>query len=307
MQIGNQTGLSITSLKLKVVELSNNGNGFTVENVDEAYFSEPVNFDKDKETKIYSVLQNAYNELLIKRPFRLSSVSLALPSELFHVMHIPYDNSLLNEDLIEEFKWEFSVNFPYLNARDLVIQYFEMEKNNFINYNSAVVIGIQRRYLQFFSTFCEKNELQLKFIDNAHFASERALAYNYPIQSKGLVLSVYIADNYLSLIFLFKGKPVNCKLIPLANASEIVPILQEELNTSEFVHGNRDILDGVFINGEDITDSLVSTLEELVEVEFIKFNPFEKFDFNPALSKNRRFTENYNSFGAAAGIAFRLS
>lgn len=307
IQTENQAGLSFTNLKLRLVELTNNDGSFTVENVDEAYFTEPINFEKDKETKIFSVLQNAYNELLIKRPVKFSTVSVALPFEFFHILHVPYDNSLLNEDLIEEFRWEFAVNYPYLNTRDLVIQYFEMEKNNFLNYNSAIVLGIPRKFIHFVFGFCEKNDLMLKFIDNSHFASERALSLNYPVKTKGLVLSLYIADRHISLMFLYEGKPVNCKFIPITSASQIVPLIQEEINTNEFVHGEKDTLDGAYIIGDDISDSLIDALNEMIGIEFVKFNPFETIPFNPSLLKNRHFTDNSNSFGAAAGIAFRLA
>jgi Tfp pilus assembly protein, ATPase PilM len=303
----NQAGLSFTNLKLRIVELINSDDNFTVENVDEAYFSEPVNFEKDKETKLYSILQNAFDELIIKKPISSSSVSVALPFELFSVMHIPYDNSLLNEDLIEQFRWEFSVNFPHINSRDLVIQYFEMEKNQFLDYNSAIVLGIPRKYLHFISGFCDKNELQLKFVDNSHFAAERALALNSRSGLKGLILSIYVAAKYVSIVFLYEGKPVHCRLLPINNAAEIIPLIKDELKNNEFMKGGKGSLNEAYINGDDVSDIVVNSLTEKLGISFIKFNPFDKLPYNQELSKNRNFTENYNSFSSAAGIAFRLA
>lgn len=307
MQTENQAGLSFTNLKLRIVELSNGDDGFTIENVDEVYFSEPLNFEKDKETKIFSVLQTAYNELLVKKQAEYTSISMALPFEFFHIMHIPYDNSLLHEDLVEQFRWEFSVNFPYLNVRDLVIQYYQMEKNNFLDYNSAIVLGIPRRYLHFVFGFCEKNNLLLKVVDNAHFATERALSVNHQLERKGLVLSLYIADKHISVMFIYKGKPVHCKFIGLANASQIISLVQEEIKTSEYINGDMDRLEAAFICGDDISDTIAGALSQKTGINFLKFNPFDKLPFNPELLKNKNYIENYNSYCAAAGISYRLA
>lgn len=307
MQTENQAGLSFTNLKLRIVELTNDDEGFIVENVDEVYFSEPLNFEKDKETKIFSVLQNAYNELLIKKQAEYTSISMALPFEFFHIMHVPYDNSLLNEDLIEQFRWEFSVNYPYLNTRDLVIQYYEMEKNNFLDFNSAIVLGIPRRYLHFVFGFCEKNNLLLKVVDNSHFATERALSLNHQLEQKGLVLSLYLADKFVSVMFIYKGKPVHCKFLQISNAAQIISVIQDEIKNSEYINGDKESIDAAFLSGDDISDTIAGALSEKTGISFIKFNPFEKLPFNPELLKNKNYIENYNSYCAAAGIAYRLA
>jgi hypothetical protein len=222
-------------------------------------------------------------------------------------MHIPYDNSLLHQDLIEEFRWEFSVVYPFIDTKDLVIQYFEIEKNSFYDYNTAITLGAPRRFLRFVYGFCEKNDLALKFVDNSHFASERALSLNNPLMLKGLTLSAYISGKYLSLLYMFRGKPIHCKFINIADASRIAPAIRDEINVHGFLKGNKEILDGAFITGDDLSDVMVRSLNELTEIDFVKFNPFETLSFNPDLSKNRNFSENSNSFSSAAGIAYRLA
>ncbi len=47
----NNVGININETKIQVVELNNNGDEFRVENIDEEYFPELLNFD-DKEGKI---------------------------------------------------------------------------------------------------------------------------------------------------------------------------------------------------------------------------------------------------------------
>ena len=303
----NQVGFTISNSKLQLTEVVYTEGRFILNNIDEAYFNETLNFEKDKETKISALLQAAFNELLIKKPLQSTSVSFALPFELFYVVQIPYDNTLLHQDLIEEFKWEFSVLYPYLSTSDFVIQYFEVEKNNLIDQSSVIVIAIARKYLQLINNFCINNNLKLKFIDNVHVASERALMLNYVSASRGLAMSVYLANKYFSLIFSIDGKPISFKVIPLNDAAEIPSRLIMETSPQKTFNISRNLIDNAYITGEEISESIIQTLNNALEIEFKYFNPFDKIKPDPNLFGNKYYAEKFNSFAPSAGIAYRLA
>src|ERR1035438_3985362 len=82
----NHAGFNISSSRLQVVEINFKSDQFLLENVDEAYFNERLNLEFDKETKINSLLQSAYNEILIRKPFKCNFVSFTVPLDLFHIM-----------------------------------------------------------------------------------------------------------------------------------------------------------------------------------------------------------------------------
>lgn len=302
----NHAGFTITGTKLQVVEVIFQNDHFYLENVDEAYFDEPLKIIENKETKIVSLLQSSLNELLIKQPLNSTTVSFALPFEIFYIAQIPYDNSLLHQDLLEEFRWELSVLFPFTSAENLVIQYLEIDKNNFSNFNSAIVYGIERKYLNILHKFCSNNNFKLKFLDNVHLASDRALFASHRQMSKGLTVSVYFGGKHLSLILIHDGKPVISKVFPLHAADEIPRLLKNEF-TSENLKINKFSIDNAFISGEDLNRSLVKTLNSAVGVEFIYFNPFDKIKAVPHLLKNKFYLEKYNSFSPSAGIAYRIA
>ncbi len=303
----NQAGFTLSNSKLQLAEVIYSDERFILNNVDEIYYNETLNFEKDKETKILALLQAAFNELLIKKPLQSSSVSFALPFELFNVIQIPYDNTLLHQDLIEEFKWEFSVLYPYLSTTDFVIQYFEIEKNNLIDQSSVIVIAIHRKYLQLIHNFCSNNNLKLKFIDNIHVASERALMLNYVSASRGLTMSVYLANKYFSLIFSIDGKPIYFKVIPLNDATEIPSLLLTETSSQKSFNISRNLIDNAYITGEEISETIIHTLNNALEIEFKYFNPFDKINAGPNLFGNKYYAEKFNSFSASAGIAYRLT
>jgi len=303
----NHTGFTVTGSKLQLVEVINKAGQFILENVDEAYFNEPLDIERDKETKIISLLQGAFNELIIKTPLLSSSVSFTLPFELFYTMQAPYDNTLLHEDLIEEFKWELSVLYPYMPAKDLVVQYIEIEKNDLNSYNTALVFAVPRKFLQLVYSFCQNNNLKLKFIDNAHTASDRALSLSSPFMEKGIVLSIYFASRYLSSFINFDGKPIYHKVIPFADASEVPEIIKSQVTSDEFIKINKSMINASFITGEDLSTSLVESLRNTTNLDLVHFNPFSKIKPEAKLIGNKCYAEKFNSFSAAAGMAFRLA
>ncbi len=303
----NHVGFTISGSKLQLVEIIYKNDRYILENIDEAYYDEPLNLGSDKETKISALLQGAFNELIIKKPLKSSFASFTLPFELFFTMQVPYDNTLLHQDLIEEFRWELSVLYPYAVHKDFAIEYIEVEKNNLISYNSAIVIALPRKYLQLILNFCSNNNLHLQFVDNIHFASERALALSYPLNNRGIILSVYFNNKFLSLIFSIDGKPVNLKVIPLTDAGEIPSLLLTETTSNESFKINRNLINSAYITGDDISDSIIESLNKALGMEFIPFNPFEKINPAPALFDNKYFSEKFNSFSPAAGIAYRLA
>jgi Tfp pilus assembly PilM family ATPase len=303
----NHIGFNISGSKLQVVEVNYVGDQFKLVNVDETYFNDQIDFENDKDTKISALLQGAFDELLIKKNFNSNSASFTLPFELFHTMQIPYDTTLLYQDLLDEFKWEFSVIYPYISTKNLVLQYFEIDKGPFNETSSALVFAIQRRYLQMLDSFCKKNNLKLKFVDNLHIAAERSLSVSNAIVYKGLTLSVYFNNKFLSLFYAFNGKPLYFKVIPLNDASEITNHLVKETSHSSILNVQRSQIEGAFISGDEISPAIVQTLKKVLGLDFIPFNPFDKIRPVPDLYESKLYLEKYNSFSSAAGIAFRIA
>ena len=303
----NHIGFNISSSKLQVVEVNYIGDQFKLVNVDETYFNDTIDFENDRETKISALLQGAFDELLIKKNFNSNSASFTLPFELFHTMQMPYDTTLLYQDLLDEFKWELSVIYPYISTKNLVLQYFEIDKGPFNETSSALVFAVQRRYLQMLDSFCKKNNLKLKFIDNLHIAAERSLSVSNAIVYKGLTLSVYFNNKFLSLFYAFNGKPLYFKVIPLNDAGQITEHLIKETSQSSILTVQRSQIEAAFISGDEISPAIVQTLKKVLGLDFIPFNPFDKIRPVPDLYESKLYLEKYNSFSSAAGIAFRIA
>ncbi len=307
MPFEGHAGLNITGSKIQLVEIMNRGDQYTVENIDEAFFTESINFESDKEPKISSLLQGAFSELAIKKSLQSGTVSFTLPFELFYIMQIPYDNTLLHPDLMQEFRFQLSILYPFIPVKDIAVQYIEVEKGNHSEFNTAVIIGLQRKYLLLLDKFCRQNSLRLKFVDNIHIASERALSVSQPTAEQDLVLSVYFNNKYLSVIYSSFGKLIYFKVIPVNDAAEIPTYLERETKPGGWLKVEKELIRSAYLCGEDISPSLAESLRKVLKIDFIQFNPFVNLQPGSGIFANRNYTNRANSFSPAAGIAIRTA
>lgn len=303
-QFETHAGFSISEAKLQIVEVAFDGGEFFLNKLNEVYFDEPLLIKDEKETKTLTLLQNAFNELILSSPLTTNKVSFSLPLNLFKTIQLPFDNTLLYKDLIYEFLWEFSVMYPHLNADELVLQYYEIEKNFFIKESNAIVVATNRKYLKLILDFCKRNQLQLSFIDNAHFAADRTLIANNLLSQDAVVVSLCLSQNILSVELLFYGKPFVCKWFSLKNISEIIPSVKSVLSSVPSL--KQEQINYAVFCGDDFRPALISQIEENLALTLKPIEPFISLPVSEELRENK-FLENTSRFSSAAGIAFRVS
>ena len=301
----NHTGFNITTTKLQVVEVTGESGKIKLSNLSEVFFNIPLDFDKDKETILLAKLQSAYDELKISSQLISKTISVALPLKLFFIIQLPFDNTLLYWDLLEEFRWELSVLYPHVQPDELSIQYFEIEKNMYITKSTAIVSAIPRKYIELIANFCKSNNLKLKFIDSAHFAAERSLILSDKAVTEGLTLSVHISENTTSILYALDFKPIYTNVCSTKSEKEIIAFIEEELSKETAQKINRKFISGAYISGENVTAELRRKLEYSADIKFSKFNPFFKIDSESAMGNKKLSAETFNSFAPAAGIAYR--
>ena len=301
----NHAGFNITSTKLQLVEVTGESGKIKLSNLSEVFFNIPLDFDKDKETILLTKLQSAYDELKISSQLVSKTISVALPLKLFFIVQLPFDNTLLYWDLLEEFRWELSVLFPHIHPDELSIQYFEIEKNMYITKNTAIVSAIPRKYIELVVNFCKNNDLKLKFIDSAHFAAERSVILSDKAVPEGLTLSVHISENSTSVLYALDFKPIYTNVCSTKSEKDIISFLEEELSKETAHKISRKFISCAYISGERVTAELKRKLEYSAGLSFSKFNPFFKIDSESAVENNKFPVETFNSFAPAAGIAYR--
>lgn len=302
----NKLGINLTTKKIQLIEIINFDEEFTLQNIAEVYFDEEINFTDYKETKNLEIIQAAYNEIVFNTKIKATNTSITLPIELFKVFQVPIDNSLLYQDQIHQLKWEYTKLFPMDEVDEVVLQFYEVAKNSIIPYSSAIVVSTRRKYLKLLNNFCLKNFLNLVHIDNAHFASDKAIEIVDSLSERSLVLSLYYLNNYLSIEILFFGKPIFIKIFRIKNVNDIPEVLTQEVLNNLRIVGNRQIEVAYFI-GEELSHNLVNEIQMRLNINFRINNPFANLQIENSIRTNKLFLEKYNSFSAATGIALRLS
>jgi len=299
------TGFYFSSSKLQAVELSSEDKKYSIQNISEVYFNEVLDFSSDKDSKILEQLQTSYNEILLDFPVKASSVSFALPNDLFYVMQVPYDISLKSEDLIKEFRWEFSVIYPYLDPEELAIQFIEIPKSNYMKHKTVIVIGVTKKYLQILNTFCKNNNLILRHLEAPHIAAERTFAASKQNLFNKIIFSIFISNKDISIIISDNLRPVYFKLINDIDFNKIPEIIKEELNSNVLIDINIQNADCCFVLSDSLNKTFLERLNIITDISFIPFNLADSLDFASNL-ENSRYLQKANTFSASAGAALRL-
>lgn len=296
----SHAGFALTSVKLNVTEIVRKNNKFSTSIADEVYFNEEINFEKDKETKILSLIQTAFEELIIKNSLTSSAVSFSLPQELFITAVLPVEESLLYSDLIEHFKWQLSILYPFRNWNDFAIQHIEIDSKH--QNQQAIIFALNRKYIKIISDFCERNNLKLQYIDHCHLASANTLNIN---SKTGIdsCLSIYISQKIISFLISSEGKPVYFEGIPISNVHETRNIIKQQFDE---LKQSQPIFAQAYLFGDSISDTIAKTLSEYIGIEFIMVNPFSQLNAEANVMTDKHYLETNRFFTASAGISFRL-
>ncbi len=300
-------GINITPGKFQLVELERYSERFRILNVDEVQFNQQIDFETEIESEINLKLQSAFDKIQQSTTLRTGSFSFSLPPGLFYFYQTPYDNTMVHNDLIEEFRWELSVLFPFVNVNNLGIQYLEIEKNPVININTAIIFALPRKFLQILKIFCSANHYQLKFIEASNIAAERSVLYSDEKLYDGITASINISSNVISLILSSNGKIVYQNNLKTEYLPDAMDFINAELKSSGIKKINRNILSRVYLSGQKVDNEIVNNIKNITNQPPVVFNPFKTVSAIPAVSDNHFFNSLNNSFAAAAGSAYRIA
>ena len=296
----NQLGLTLTESKIQLVEIVNKENEVYLENVDEEYFEEPINTNT-KEAKFIHILQNAFNELILRKPVSSSKISIGLPPYYFKTFELPIDKNLTKNDVNDYVMWEISKLFPaYKNT--FSFQKIVLSTPNYEQYKKMLVFAIEKDFLKRIHKFCVRNNLKLQFIDNVHIAS---IGLTENITSSKNLLSAFIEDNHISLLLFSKGnlifeRNVNYKTAP--EISKIISELTEQIKTNEIVKG----IDCFNVWGNSVTQELCKELSAVTEINAERVNPFRKIKLSSKMNESKYVKDLPEKFSAPASISFRI-
>lgn len=302
----NQAGLHISKSKLQIVEVLNKNGRFILGNVDEEYFPDVLSFS-DRESKIISILQNAFSELVSRKPLKSSSVSFSLPNSSFKSFDIPFDKSLAKDDLLDHLKWELSVLYPDLKSGDYLIRNIPVTTGDYREGNNIIVFVLEKNILKTLYKFCQRNNLNLKFVDHEHMSANSIIFMENDKDKESLFCSIYINDNYFSIMLLHQFKPVFFRNRQFHSPEEFMTVAKNELDNLRSLVGDLSHISASYLHGSVYSENTFEQINLLSDLNFTYSNPFSRIEKGDNLKDSELIRVKYNSFCAAAGVAFRVA
>ncbi len=298
-------GINITSEKLQIVEVSCKDEKFIVENIEEEFFGEILDFS-NKEAKLINILQSAFDEINLRSPIKAKDISFTLPPNKFRVFEIPFELSLAKKDLLRHIKWEFNMLFPHEDENSYIIREVKIVNNNLRLAPTLIILAVRKSYLTLLHKFCLRNKLNLKLVDHAHLAATNVFR-GFSAKSEELSFSLYLSDKSFSLVLLDKDYPIYFKNFTIDSAVQILDKLKKALNVINEIGIPMPAEKRGYIAGDNISDALLGQIKDELNLTFIKLNPFALVKTKSELEETEFFNRKYNSFAAPVGISFRLS
>ncbi len=301
----NHVGFNITKSKLQLVEVNFNDTGFIIENVDEEFFPDFIS-PNDKETKLISVLRAAYNSLILKKPLNSKYISFLLPHDFFKVVNIPFDKTLLDKDLNELIKWEFSVLYPHLLVNDYVIQKIKIEESNLIKTNNIIFFALEKRILNLLSKFAAINNLIIKFVDNAHLAANLTFISSKDFNKQQNSVSIYLTEDTVHFMIYESSTPIFIKSFAYKNIFEIIDCIKDAFASMKEQEIKSELIHKAYVFTDSVTDSIIEQIKTKLNLNLLRVSSFDELPLSEELKNNEIIKRKLNNFAAPLGIALRL-
>jgi Tfp pilus assembly PilM family ATPase len=287
----NHVGINIAKSKLQLVEVVKEASNYCLENVDEIIFEKEFNFNSDN-SEIISILQASLNSLTERNPLKSKNISVTLPVNEFTLFEIPFDSALSPSALKEHLNWEYSILFPTHDISEKIIRSHKLYSND--KQSRILVIAVSKLLIELIFNFATENNLNLKFVDISHFASDALINF-----SNNKTLSIYIDDSHFSISSYINKQLKTIKVFEEIEETSIITSIESFMEVENIAYDN------IFIAGSSEVDEQKIAIESKLDLTLEMFNPFKKIETSESFIQNAYYMNRPNSFSASAGIGFR--
>lgn len=305
--LDDRIGISVSSQKIQVVEVGFQDGGRLLNHIDEALLPAPLNFLTDKEAVLMSGLQSAFNLLAERTNLKNRQVYISLPPEFFYSFTVPADQTIVRQDLIDNFRWEFAVLYPFLTAEDYSLNYYEIDRPGSLSKERRVIVfALSRKIINLLIMVCRRNNLEIKLIDHSHFSADKSILMNRPELLSSSLISVCVSTGFFSVEYLEEGKPQYFSGRAFDSMHNFLQLLSEELQIMSDSGRQLNKLENFFLTGDSLAEPMLTAVRNATRFPFQMINPFSALILGGAgLNKELLHSRNYN-FNAAAGLCYRL-
>ena len=305
-EVHSCAGINITKSEIQIVEIEKQLNQYSIKNAAQVSINQLINLEEGIDSAAALQIQNAFDEIKSKNSFKSSLLSFTLPPELFITIQLPYDNNLEHSEIVEEFRWELSLLFPYIAAENLAIKYYQLGMKSHPGSTLALVVALNKKFLVFCKNFCKKNNITPRFVDNASVSSNYLICNNFYKNSSANSINVYITSNSATLFINNLSKPYSVQVFSKLDGDFLLKLskgISEELP----LHIKNDLNLKCYITGVSVSDELISRINTETGLKFKRFNPFEVLKLKSSSIVAGIPPDNFVNFTPSTGIALRFT
>ncbi len=301
----NNAGFNITKSKLQLVEVNYTENDFYLENVDEEYFSDFID-SSVKETKFISILQSAFNSLVLRNPLKSNFVSFSLPYDFFKIVTIPFDNTLIEADLKEYVEWEFSVLFPHSYQKEYTLRYAKVDNSDLLKKNKLIIYAVEKRILKLLHKFSIKNNFTIKFVDNVHLSANSIILSDSEFNKLQNSVSIYLTDDSVNFMLLEGASPVYLQSFHYSNINDLITAFSDGFNALQKINIDSGLFHKAYIFTDSVSDAIIEQVKTKLNVNLLRLNPFEQILQNPTIKENQLTQKKLLLFSSCLGTVLRI-
>ncbi|MCK9281215.1 MAG: hypothetical protein M0P71_11385 [Melioribacteraceae bacterium] len=300
----NHLGCFLSIDKIQFVEIVFESNAFHLGNLEEIVFENKIDLGGDSPNLFYQV-----NDVLSKfkkdSSFSSRFVSFSLSNQFFNIFQIPVEESLIKKDQTENYKWESGILFPHINNKSLLIQNIEVS-SPLLPYKSSIVFGLNKEVLTSLNRLATGNNLELRYIDNAHISSNAFIKLEKVALAEEATISIFFEENLFSISLLHNNIPVIFKVVEYKDKIDYFVLKNELEKMRALVEMGEKKISDLYLFNELRNEKLISNLMNDFQWNVIRTNPFFGIKANKNIVHKNLYTDLFNSFTGSVGIALRV-
>lgn len=300
----NHLGCFLSIDKIRFVEIVFESNAFHLGNLDEIIFENEIDLGGSRPS-LFSQVSEALSKFKKESSFSSCFISFSLSNQFFNIFQIPIEESLIKKDQLDNYKWESGVLYPWIDRKSLLIQNIEVT-SDLLPYKSSIVFGLKKEVLASLNKLAAENNLELRYIDNAHISSNAFIKLDKAALTEEATISIFFEENIFSISLLHNNVPVVFKVVEYKDKIDYFILKNELEKMKSLVENEEKKISDLYIFNESGNEKLSNNLMNDFRWNIIRTNPFFGIKANKNIVHKNLYTDLFNSFTSAVGIALRV-
>lgn len=281
MSIAHHIGFDIGRKSFRLVELRAT-DGFPVvlrTSVTETPhdFSTPLLHEAPFDQEVATSFVRSVSELLHRRPFFSTTVSITLPVDLPLIATVPVDATLTKEEIREHLHWECRTLSSLDPSVDLSVLPFLLHATDAVI--TYLVVSLPKPTVQFLKSVFQHLTFTVRAIDMAHFVMERAIRRLQTAPAEAAAHAVLGAFDDMCAIGVFRGPEYRGFRYSRVSyreqyLSRALQLLDDLLGTA-----HESSVESIHVYGPAANERLFEQLSSLLRIPVLPFRPMEKVSF----------------------------